>query len=111
MDNTSVFIEGLIVKDKRQGAPDFVLNDISIKRLEMIEWLQTEGVKYDKDGWLNAQILRSRAGKPYVKVNIWKPKTQENQAPGVAKAQEDFDNITSPTADGGEGINPADLPF
>ena len=62
------FIDGLIVKAPHDRAPDFVKAKLSIKRQELIAWLE------DQDGdWINADVKVSRGGKWYVAVDDWKP--------------------------------------
>lgn len=65
------FINGLIVKPKRDGAPDYVICKLSIKRQELIAWLQQQ------DGeWINADVKESQGGKLYAAVDDWKPDGQ-----------------------------------
>lgn len=69
MSNETEFVEGLIVKAPRDGAPDFVKASISIKREELIEWLS------GRDGeWVNVDVKESRNGKWYAAVNTYQPK-------------------------------------
>ena len=64
----SKFIDGFFVKPPHENAPDFVKCKISMKREEVIEWLQGQ----DGD-WINVDIKRSREGKLYAQVDEWKP--------------------------------------
>ena len=71
------FPKGLIVKKPRDGAPDFVIASISIKREELIEWLS------GKDGdWINLDVKEAKSGHWYTSVNTFKPRQQE-QKPGA----------------------------
>lgn len=63
------FVNGLIVKAPRNGAPDYVIAAISIKREELIAWLQGKS-----DEWINVDVKESRGGKWYASVNAYKPK-------------------------------------
>ena len=54
-------IKGLFAKDKHEKAPDFVKCDISIKRLDLLDFL-----KERKEDWINCQLLRSKGGKLYI---------------------------------------------
>lgn len=78
MNNEAKFVDGLIIKAPRQGAPDFVKGSISIKRQELINWLSQE-----TEDWVNVDIKESKKGKWYGQVNTWKPegKTQQVVAP------------------------------
>lgn len=62
------FIGGLLVKAPNQGAPSYVIAKLSIKREELIAWLQTE-----QGEWINADIKTSQGGKWYASVDDWKP--------------------------------------
>lgn len=93
MTQENIFIDGLIVKEPNEKAPDFVKGKISIKREDLIAYLQSE-----KDEWINADIMVSKGGKWYVKKNNFKkeePKKQETT----------FDDY--PT----EEAKPDDIPF
>jgi hypothetical protein len=72
------FINGLIVKAPHENAPEYVKAKLSIKREELIAWLQS------KDGeWINADVKVSQGGKWYAAVDDWKP----NQGGGNRSAQ------------------------
>ena len=76
MSDEIEFIDGLMFKEKHQNAPDFVVCKLSIKREELIAWLQA------KDGeWINGDIKRSKNGKIYAAVDNWKPNTERQAAP------------------------------
>lgn len=75
MENETIFVDGMIFKSKRDGAPDFVLGSISFKVDEIVPFLQ----KHNNNGWVNVDFLRGKPknegekGKPYFKLNTWKP--------------------------------------
>ena len=82
------FPKGLIVKAPRDGAPDFVIASISIKREELIEWLSS------KDGdWINLDVKEAKSGKWYCAVNTYKPKQEQQQAPAPAHGGDFNDDI------------------
>lgn len=62
------FINGLIVKAPNERAPEYVKARISIRREELIAWLQTE-----QGEWINADIKVSQGGRWYAAVDDWKP--------------------------------------
>jgi hypothetical protein len=73
------FPSGLIVKPPNERAPDFVRGAISIKRDELIAWLQ------GRDGeWINLDVCEAKSGKWYCKVNDYKPKPKEGPKPYAA---------------------------
>lgn len=72
------FVDGLIVKPPNENAPEYVIAKISIKREELIAWLQK------KEGeWINLDVKESQAGKYYASVDNWKPNgnRQESSKP------------------------------
>ena len=72
MTDNDKFIKGLIVKAPHERAPDFVKARISIKREELIGWLQARG-----EEWINLDVKESKGGKLYAEVSQWKPKAKE----------------------------------
>jgi hypothetical protein len=107
------FVDGLIIKAPRQGAPDFVKGSISIKREELLAWL---GGKTDE--WINLDIKVSKAGKWYSQVNTWKPEGgaanggQATPAAATAATPEPQPDASVPVIDYPEGdVNPSDIPF
>tara|TARA_R110000851_G_scaffold314993_1_gene477241 strand:- start:50 stop:376 length:327 start_codon:yes stop_codon:yes gene_type:complete len=77
-----VFADGFIFKKPKEGAPDFVKGDISIKVGEFIDFLN----KHNNNGWVNLNLKKSTAGKLYVDLNNWTPKTVDNAQPPVNTA-------------------------
>lgn len=69
MSNEKRFPKGFIVKKPRDNAPDWVKMSISIKREELIDWLQGES-----GDWVNLQVSEARSGNWYSTVDDWKPK-------------------------------------
>jgi hypothetical protein len=63
-----VFAKGLYVKPPKDNAPDFVKFGMSIKRQEVMDWLQGQS-----DDWINLQIKESKGGKWYAELDNWKP--------------------------------------
>ena len=66
------FVDGLMVKAPRDGAPEFVKGSISIKRADLGNWLRGK-----TDEWINIDIKVSQAGKWYCAVNNWKPSAEQ----------------------------------
>lgn len=88
------FVNGLIVKAPKSGAPEFVKLAISIKREELIAWLSERS-----DEWINLQVKESRNGKWYAAVDTWKPEpkgerqeSRPHKATGGAKGQTEMDD-------------------
>ena len=62
------YIDGLIVKAPHERAPEYVKAKLSIKRQELIGWLQQQS-----GDWINADIKVTQGGKWYVAIDDWKP--------------------------------------
>ena len=77
------FINGLIAKKPTEKAPDFIIANLSIKREELINYLQSK-----HDEWLNIDVKESRKGTYYAQLNDWKAdprKTNANQPQELVK--------------------------
>lgn len=61
------YISGLIAKAPPERAPDYVKAVLSIKREELIAWLQGQ-----TGYWINAEVKVSRNGKWFAAVNTYK---------------------------------------
>ena len=73
MDNNLEFPEGIIFKLQRNEAPDFVKGSLSIKRADLIKWLNSKS-----DEWINLDLKVGKSGKAYAAINTWKPETTSN---------------------------------
>jgi hypothetical protein len=98
-DNNSIeFVPGLIVKQRADTAPDYVICKLSIKPRELAEWLQSKD-----EEWVNVEVKIAKSGKPYAAVDPWKPQGQARPAappkpaarpaPAGAKAPSRFDDM------------------
>lgn len=94
MANDIEFINGLSFKAPNENAPEYVKAKGSIKRAELIAWLQT------KDGeWVNFDLKVSNGGKWYAAVDNWKPNgngSPRNNAPHPARRDpqpQSFDSV------------------
>ncbi len=107
MSTETVFVEGLIVKAPREGAPDFVKGKVSIKIDEMIAFLQSQQALGKE--WVNADIKESKSGKWYCAVDDWKPEgnsstsgsrggapQRERPATATRAAKDDFEDSEIP---------------
>jgi len=74
MSNDTQFITGLIVKAPNERAPEYVKAKLSIKREELIGFLQQQ-----TGDWINADIKVSQGGKWYAQVDTWKPDGGQRQ--------------------------------
>ncbi len=73
MSNTEkVFANGFSFK-RREGAPEFVIGQQSIKVDEAIAFLKEN----QKNGWVNLNVYKARSGKLYVELDTFEPKKQK----------------------------------
>ena len=77
-----VFAKGLYVKAPSEKAPEFVKFGMSIKRQEVMDWLQ--GMP---DEWINLQVKEAKSGKWYAEVDTWKPDAEKKAAPKPAPVE------------------------
>lgn len=77
MSDDIQFAEGVYFKAPAENAPDFVYGKISLKRQQVIDWLNT------LDGeWVNLDVKESKGGKIYCSVDTWKPDSQRGGSSG-----------------------------
>jgi hypothetical protein len=108
MSDDIQFINGMIVKQPHQNAPDFVKVSVSFKVEEMIETLQ----RLSKEGWVNAVVKESKAGKWYAHQDTWEPTKQEEYATGAKQAREAMSSERPPvTSAAPAGLPIDDIPF
>ena len=61
--------QGFIFKKPHDNAPDFVKGKVSIKVEDFEAWMKANA----ENGWLNLDLLESKDGKYYSKLNDFKP--------------------------------------
>lgn len=109
---TQKFINGLVVKAPNDRAPEYVKARLSIKREELIAWLQTE-----HDEWINADIKVSQGGKWFAAVDDWKPQGGAGAARGgpptrnAPRPTQRPVNATAPSTGGFDDFESDDIPF
>lgn len=85
---TKEFPEGLILKAPRDGAPDYVIGSLSIRKAEFLAWLG------GRDGdWVNLNLKRGQSGKWYAEVDNWKPQGGKGAPSRAPDAPADDDSI------------------
>jgi hypothetical protein len=80
------FIDGLFVKQPRENAPDFVKGSLSIAVEKFIPYLQS---KANAKGYVNIDLLESKEGMLYAKLNDWKPSGEAKPEPAEHEIEED----------------------
>jgi len=61
------YAKGIYYDLPRENAPEFVLGRLSIKKLELMQWVDQQPAN-DK-GYINLDILMGKENKPYIAVN------------------------------------------
>ena len=79
---------GFFPKELPATSPNFVKGKVSIKKEEFIEFLK--GQEWE---WVNIDILESKWGKWYWKVNEWKPNTEKEGTKTETKKEITLDAI------------------
>lgn len=87
------FVDGLFV-NRREKAPEFVKASLSFKVEKFISYLKS---KANAAGYVNTDVLVSRDGKFYAKLNDYQPKQETIELPK--------------SEDESEGISPDQIPF
>jgi|GEM_PF-782677 len=107
---TAEFIDGLIIKRPGENAPDFVKAKLSIKRAELITWLNGKN-----DEWINADLKVSKAGKLYFQVDNWKKDKEAREAAEGKLVNPYADTIQTQEQASSlypdDDLNPEDVPF
>jgi len=102
-----IFPDGLIFKEKRAGAPDFVRGGLSVKVPEFKAFLD----KHNNNGWVNFDMLTSKAGKMYIALNDWKPESKEEVPQFTPEEIAKLKELRGETKVENGEISPDDIPF
>lgn len=82
MSDDKIFADGMLFK-RRDNAPEWVLGSISIKVDDFTKFCEDNQDR----GWVNLEVKMSKAGKPYVELDTWKPEKQDG-APATEESGE-----------------------
>jgi len=91
MSEETIFLEGMIIKAPRPKVPTFVKGSISFKVDEFKAFLDN----HNNNGWVNADLLESKGGKLYAKLNTYvkgdapKEKVEKDEPEGPEIAADD----------------------
>ncbi len=79
MSNTqeTIFADGFFVSSPREGAPEFVLGDVSISKDKAIAFINEHA---NEKGYVNLDLLMGKNGAPYLKLNTFVPSTKVEEA-------------------------------
>jgi hypothetical protein len=106
-DNSSIeFVPGLIVKQRAETSPEYVICKLSIKPRELAAWLQSKD-----DEWVNVELKIARSGKPYAAVDPWKPQVSNSPLVQQAEPRRQAQAKAAPAGSGFDDLDDTDLPF
>lgn len=85
----SILMGGIRLFEKKENQPDFVLATGVITPNELLKFVKENPqllTEYNGEKQIRIQVLKSKAGKPYVSVDTWKPSetTGQSNSPKVA---------------------------
>jgi hypothetical protein len=86
MSNDLDLVGGIYPKERHANAPDFVLGKFSINVEQFREWFKAYLAANPGTEWVNIDTLLSKGGKPYARVDDWKPDPNKSAAPAAAPA-------------------------
>lgn len=95
-----ILLEGVRFFNAKANQPEFVIGSGVITLDELFEFSKANpGLKTEYNGkqQIKFQLLKSKAGNLYAKVDTWKP--TEQPAPKVPASQEGFPVVDLPTGD------------
>ena len=73
MENEVKFVDGLFVS-RRETAPDFVNSSLSFNVVKFTDWMNDNA---NANGYVNVDVLTSKSGKLYAKLNDFTPKEKD----------------------------------
>ena len=95
------FVDGLFVS-RRENAPDFVVASLSFNQ-KFIDYLKAN---MNAKGYINIDLLNSKEGKLYAKLNDWKPEERLTKTPeGKINVEERVNSDTIDTEFGSINVN------
>jgi len=66
----NIFADGLSFKKPRENAPDFIKGCLSVKVDQFTAFIN----KYQKNGWVNIDLKKSKKGTLYLALNTYEKK-------------------------------------
>ncbi len=84
------FIDGCFLEAPKENAPTFLKGKININIEKFIPYLKANA----KEGkWVNLDLLETRDGRLYLKLNEYKPKKFNTETERIASQNSDFISI------------------
>ena len=109
-NNDNTLARGLYYNPPHPKAPAYVKCSLSIQRTNFIAWLNQ--MEEDAKGYIKIDVLESKGGKIYAKVNEWKPSDQGQHSRKADRPTADANTRRVAEEFGGEVVDQSeDLPF
>lgn len=84
-DKKAIYPKGVMLFDKHEKAPDFVVGTLVITPNDLIEWLKENSsllTEYNQKKQLKLQIKKGNKGL-YAEVDTWQPSGKQSISPDV----------------------------
>ena len=94
------FVDGLFV-NRREGSPDFVVASLSFNQ-KFIDYLKEN---FNAKGYCNIDLMKSKEGKLYAKLNDWKPEERFEKKDGKLSVEARINSDTINTEFGSINVN------
>lgn len=85
METETQFAEGIYFSKPKEGTPEFIKGRISVKVADFIAFAQ----KHEKkNGYIDIDLMKSKKGTLYLKLNTWQPEKKESE--DIVEASDPF---------------------
>lgn len=91
-----ILLEGVRLFEKKPTQPDFVLATGVITPNDLVAFLKAHPElmsEYNGQKQVRIQVLKSKAGKPYIAVDTWKPEEKAGEAATAPARHEAPDDL------------------
>lgn len=78
MSEETQFPAGIYFDRPRENAPEFVKGRISLQKDQLTEYMAKHA---NEKGYVNLDLLKSKEGKLYLKLNDWNPEEKKEETP------------------------------
>lgn len=77
-EKETIFVDGLMFDYPRNEAPAFVKGHLIINPDRFAKWAAEQKEYQSEKGWLRIDMMKSKKGSLYLKLDTWKPEKQES---------------------------------
>lgn len=90
MAGKKIYPKGLFFNKPNDNAPDFVIGKVSVKCADFVAWMRENHEKMAASGYMYFDVLKGQENKPYVALNTFEPKKQDD---GGGSKEPEQDNM------------------